>query len=115
MVRLSIGLLSLGVFLIIVAIWIAALVSGAIILENLIPMILLSCGLWIVIVAGFKVFRMKEPDGAFSTFGWGTLFIVVGGSLFMVNMGMNPLYTVVFVLAVIGALIVIATLRASRD
>ena len=115
MVRLRIGLLSLGVFLIIVAVWIAALISGIIIVENLISMILLSCGLWIVVVAGFKAFMMKQPDGAFSIFGWGTLLIVVGGSLYMVSMGMNPVYTVVFVLAIIGALTVIATVRSTRD
>ena len=115
MFRLRIGLLSIGVFLIIVAVWIAALISEIIIVENLIPMILLSCGIWIVVVAAFKAFTMKQPDGAFSTFGWGILFIVVGGSLYMVSMGMNPVYTIVFILATVGALTVIATVRPMRD
>lgn len=106
------GLLSFGVFLIIVAVWIAAWVLTVTTAENLVPLILLSSGIWTVVVAGLKA--IKPEEGAFSTFGWGMLFIVLGGSLYMINMGMDPVYTVVFVLALIGALAVATALRSSR-
>lgn len=112
MAKLQLGLLSFGVFLVIVAVWIAAWILTVITTENLVPLILLSSGVWTVVVAGLKA--IKPEEGAFSTFGWGMLFIVLGGSLYMVNTGMHPLYTVVFVLALIGILAVATALRSVR-
>ena len=114
MARFHLGLLSFGVFLIIVAVWIAAFLLAIITADNLVPLILLSSGVWTVVVASFKAIKPKENSDAFSTFGWGMLFIVLGGSLYMVNMGMSFVYIVVFVLALIGALAVVAALRSSR-
>jgi len=110
--RFHLGLLSFGVYLMIVAVWIAAFLLEIITAENIVPLILLSSGIWTVVTAGLKA--AKPEEGAFSTFGWGMLFIVLGGSLYMVNMGMNPMYTIVFVLALIGALAVVTALRSSR-
>lgn len=112
MARFHLGLLTFGVFLIIVAIWIAAFLLASITTENIVPLILLSSGVWTIVTAGFKA--VKSEEGAFSTFGWGMLLIVLGGSLYMVNMGMNPVYTVVFVLALIGILAAAAALRPSK-
>ena len=106
------GVLSLGAFLIILAIWIAALLLAAITTSDLVPLILLSSGIWIIIVAGIKT--AKHEGDSFSTFSWGMLFIVLGGSLFMVNKGMEILYTVVFILLLIGALAVVAALKIIR-
>lgn len=114
MARFHLGLLTFGVFLIIVAVWIAAWILTFITANNVVPLILLSSGVWAVVVAGLKTIRPKENDGAFGTFGWGMLFIVIGGSLYMVNMGMDAMYTVVFILVLIGALAVAAALRRSR-
>ena len=114
MARFHLGLLSFGVFLIIIAVWIAAFLLAIITAYDLVPLILLSSGVWTVFVAGFKTIKPRENGDAFSTFGWGMLFIVLGGSLYMVNMGMDPVYIVVFVLALIGALAVVAALRSSR-
>lgn len=108
------GTLSFGVFLIIVAIWISAWILGSITIPNLVPLILLSSGVWTVIVAGLKSASQEEKHGAFSTFGWGMLFIVLGGSLYLINAGMDPLYTVVFIMVLIGALAVATALRSIR-
>ena len=113
MARFHLGLLSFGVFLILVAVWVAALLLGAIDVTNLVPLILLSSGVWTVAIAGIKAARQKE-DGAFSTFGWGMLLTVLGGSFYMVNTGMNPVYIVVFVLALLGALAIAAALKSGR-
>jgi len=107
------GLLSFGVFLIMVAIWVAAFLLETISAANLVPLILLSSGVWTVAIAGIKAARQKE-DGAFSTFGWGMLLTVLGGSFYMVNTGMNPVYIVVFVLALLGALAIAAALKSGR-
>lgn len=107
------GLLSLGVFLIIVAVWTVALAFGVVAIENFVPLVLLSSGVWIVVVAGLKIALPKE-GGAFGTFGWGMLFIVLGGAIYMMNRGMNPVYTAVMVLLLIGGLAVAAALRSSR-
>lgn len=114
MARVHLRLLTLGVFLIIVAVLIAAWMLALISAESLVPLILLSSGVWTVIVAGLKAVSPQGKGGAFSTFGWGMLFIVLGGSLYMVNMGMNPVYIVVFVLALVGALAVAAASRSFR-
>jgi hypothetical protein len=115
LVRLNLGLLSLGAFLIIIALWVAAWILQAVIIENLVPLILLSSGVWTVVVAGLKAVRHEgNGTGAFSTFGWGMLFIVLGGSLYLINAGMDPLYTVVFILILVGALAVATALRSAR-
>ena len=106
--------MSFGVFLIIVAVWIAALAFGVITTENLVPLILLSSGAWVVIVAGLKI-ALPRKNGAFSTFGWGMLFIVLGGAMYLMNQGMNPIITAVLILLLIGALAVVAALRSSRQ
>lgn len=113
MARFHMGLLSFGVFLIMVAIWVAAFLLETISAANLVPLLLLSSGVWTVAIAGIKAANQKE-DGAFSTFGWGMLLTVLGGSFYMVNMGMNPVYIVVFVLALLGALAIAAALKSGR-
>jgi hypothetical protein len=112
--RVHFGVLSFGVFLIVVAVWTAALAFGVITMENLVPLILLSSGVWVVIIAGLKI-ALPQKDGAFSTFGWGMLFIVLGGAMYLMNQGMNPIYTAVLILLLIGALAVVAALRSSRQ
>lgn len=112
MAKIHLGLLSFGVFLILVAVWIAAWVLTIIAAENLVPLILLSSGIWTVVVAGLKA--VKPEEGAFSTFGWGMLFIVLGGSWYLSNTGMPIEFTVVFVLLLLGALAVVVALRSSR-
>ncbi len=112
--KVHLGLLSFGAFLIVVAVWTAALAYGVIATENLVPLVILSSGVWVVIVAGLKLARSKEA-GAFRAFSWGMLFVVLGGAMYMMNQGMNAVYTVVLVLLLIGALAVVAALRSSRQ
>ncbi len=90
------------------AAWLLSIIEAG----NLVPLILLSSGVWAIIVSGLKA--VKSGEDAFSTFGWGMLFIVLGGSLYMINTGMDPLYTVVFVLSLVGTLAIVTALRSSR-
>jgi len=111
---LHLGLLSFGVFLSIIAVWIATLVLRIITVTDLVPLILLSSGVWTVGVASLKVVKPEKTGGVFSIFGWGMLLIVLGGSLYLVNKGMDPAYIIVFVLALVGALAVATALRSGR-
>jgi hypothetical protein len=113
MARFHLGLLSFGVFLIVVAVWTAAVLLEAISAANLVPLILMSSGIWTIAIAGIKAAKQKE-DGAFSTFGWGMLLTVLGGSFYMANTDMNPVYIVVFVLVLLGALAIAAALKSGR-
>ena len=111
MAKLNLRLLSFGVVLIILASWVAAWLLGAISVEGLVPLILLSAGVWTLVVAGLQAYGMKEGGDAFSTFGWGLLFVVVGGTLYLVTEGLSPAYILVFVLALAGFLAVVSALR----
>jgi len=106
--------MSFGVFLIIVAVWIAAWALKLIFTDDIVPLILLSSGIWTVVLAGFNAIKSEENNHAFTTFGWGMLFIVLGGSMYMVNLGMDPVYIVVFILALVGILAVVTAIRSSR-
>lgn len=83
-------------------------------LQNLMPLILLSSGLWTIGVAGLKVIK-PEGNGAFGTFAWGMLFIVLGGSWFLSNTEMLTRdFAVVFVLLLFGALAIVVAIKSSR-
>lgn len=110
MVKANFGLLTFGVFLITVAIWTAFWVFEVIPFTNVVPLILLSNGAWIVIVATIKVARV-EHYGAFETFGWGALLIVLGGSWYLINEGLPIALPFVFIFLLFGALAIAASVR----
>ncbi|UCH31905.1 MAG: hypothetical protein JSV05_00430 [Candidatus Bathyarchaeota archaeon] len=113
MTKIQLGLLSFGVFLVIVAFWIAAWILTIITIGILVPLILLSIGIWIVIIGGFKAASQEETSGL-SIISWGLLLVVLGSSLFMVNMGLDPLFIVISVLALIGSVAIVTALRLSK-
>ncbi len=106
------GLLTLGVILIIVATWIGAFILSLISLSDVLPLVLLSSGAWTIVVAGIRAIASKESGGSFGIFGWGTLFMVIGGSWYFTNLGMPIEYTIVFVLLLLGALAIAAGLKS---
>jgi hypothetical protein len=108
----QLGLLTLGVFLIIVATWVGAFILSLITLNDVLPLVLLSSGIWTVVVAGLKAIISKENGGAFGIFGWGTLLIVVGGSWYFSSLGMPIEFTIVFVLLLLGALAIASALKS---
>ena len=113
MPRRPLGILSLGVFVIIVAVCLIAYVAKYIGAYDILPLILVFFGLWVVAVAGIrKVSPEKYERGAFSTFGWGVLLIAIGGAWFLARFGL--LYSLALLLIVIGVLAVAAALRLWR-
>jgi len=114
MPRRTLGLLSFGVFVVIVAICLIAYMPlGLITADAIVPLIFAFFGIWVVVLAGI---RTKSPEkherGAFSTFGWGILLIAIGGAWFLAEL--NLIYSLILLLIVIGVLAVATALRLSR-
>ena len=109
--RAQFGLLTFGVFLIFVAAWISSWILGAIKVQNVAPLVLLSTGVWTIILAIVKKVSHSIDGDAFATFSWGMLFIVLGGSWFLSNIGMAVEFVIVFLLLLVGGLAVATALR----
>ena len=117
MAKLPLGLLSIGVFVIIIAICLTAYAVQLISLDRIIPLILTLYGVWTMVVAGI---RIKNPEkyarGAFSIFAWGILFTAIGSSWYLYVLGpeKNLILSVTLVLVIFGILVVTAALRSWR-
>lgn len=109
--KTQLGLLTFGVFLIFAAAWISAWILGTIGVENVAPLILLSTGVWTVMLAGVRKISHTVDGDAFATFSWGMLFIVLGGSWFLSNVGLAVEFVIVFLLLLVGGLAVATALR----
>ena len=116
MARSQLGLLTFGVLLIILAAWSAVWILDIILLWDLFPGIILSVGIWTVFLAGIKACRSSWAEGhAFSSFGWGMLALVLGGSWWLSNLGMPIEMTIVFVLLLLGLLAIATALRSAMS
>lgn len=109
--RAQFGLLTFGVFLVFLATWISVWILGSIKFENVTPLVLLSTGIWIAILAVVRKVSHSIEGDHFTTFSWGMLFIVLGGSWFLTNMGMAIEFVIVFLLLLVGALAIVTAIR----
>jgi len=106
------GLLSIGVFLIILVISILLYTPLGLIKDwGLIPPLIIALyGCWTIFLAGMRASNpQKYERGAFSTLAWGLLLIAIGGAWFFI--GVNWLYSLAIVLFVLGVLAIAAALR----
>lgn len=105
------GLLSIGVFLIILVISIILYTPLGYVDWTLIPPLILALyGCWTMVLAGIRMSNpQKYERSPFSTFGWGLLLIAIGGAWFFA--GINWLYSLAIILLVLGALAIAAALR----
>jgi len=105
------GLLSIGVFLIILVISIILYMPLELIDWSLIPPLILALyGCWTIVLAGIRESNpQKYERGSFSTFAWGLLLIAIGGAWFAYSI--EPLYSLAIILLVLGALAITAALR----
>jgi hypothetical protein len=105
------GLLSIGVFLIVFVISIILYTPLGYVDWPLIPPLILALfGCWIIVLAGIRTLNPQKYElGPFSTFAWGLLLVAIGGAWFVY--GTNPLYSLVIILLVLGALAIAAALR----
>jgi len=112
MAKRQLGLLSFGVFVVILAVSLLVFFPD---LSKILALILTLYGLWGIALAGI---RAKNPEkyerGAFSTLVWAILLIAVGGSWFIFIQTENFVYTVVLLLIVVGILAVASALPTMR-
>ncbi len=106
------GLLSIGVFLLIIVVSILLYQPLQVIQDwtLILAMILALSGCWIVVLAGLRSSRpQKYERGAFSTLSWGLLLIALGGAWFLYGYG--PLYSLIMVLIMLAVLAIAAALK----
>ena len=104
------GLLSIGIFLVILVISII-LVPLGLDWQLVPPLILALYGCWTIVLAGIRASNpQKYERGSFSTFAFGLILIAIGGAWFTYSIG-EPLYSLAVILLVLGALAITAALR----
>lgn len=113
MPRRPLGLLSLGVLVVIIAI--CLMITSKI--DEIISLTITFFGVWIIILAGFKTRTpMEELEkyerGAFSILAWGILLVAIGGAYFLNIRTGYWIYSLALFLLVLGILIVAAALRS---
>ena len=105
------GLLSIGVFLIILVISIILYTPLELIPWSLIPALILALyGCWTIVLAGIRASNPhKYERDPFSTVALGLILIAIGGAWFTYSI--EPLYSLAIILLVLGALAIAAALR----
>jgi len=116
MPRLPLGLLSFGVFVIIVAVAIVVSVQFNLPWGASLALIVTMYGGWTIALAAIRV---KNPEKyartAYSTFVWGVLLVAVGGAWLIYSFGATYwLYSVLLLLIVIGIVAVVSALRGFK-
>ncbi|MDH5482529.1 MAG: hypothetical protein OEY22_06610 [Candidatus Bathyarchaeota archaeon] len=108
----KLGLLSFGVFLIIIVISIIVCAINLIDWTLIAPLILLLSGCWTIGLSGIRASNpQKYERGPFSTFAWGLLMVALGGSWFLYAYTSNSLYALAVILLVLAALAIAAALK----
>ncbi len=103
-------LLSIGVFLLIIVVVILLFAANLVPLADVIPVILVLSGLWILALAAM---RKQAPQtyerNPFSTLSMGLLLIALGGAWYLLYV--NWLYSIALVLLVLAAIAIAAALK----
>jgi len=108
--------LSLGVFIVIVALVLGAFSLRMITrLDELLALIIAFYGVWTVVLAGVRTQHLDEYGrGAYSTLVMGILLIGFGGAWFLTVKGADPIFSVALFLLVIGILAVASGFPSMR-
>lgn len=105
------GLLSIGVFIIILVVSIILHVPlGTVDWPLIPPLILALYGCWVIVLAGIRASNpQKYERGPFSTLAGGLILIAIGGAWFVSSY--NLLYSLAIILFVLGVLAITAALK----
>jgi len=106
------GLLSFGVFLVIVVVSVLLYQPLQIITDwtLILPLVLLLSGIWVVVLAGMKVaVPQKYELGPFSTLSWGLLLTAIGGAWFLWGYGWY--YSLVVILLAVAGMAIAASMK----
>jgi len=115
MPRRPLGILSLGVLVVIVAICLMITTE----IGEILSLAITFFGVWVIVLAGIKTRTPPEElekyeRGAFSTLAWGIILTAIGGAWFLNIRTGYWLYSLALVLLVLGILVVTAALRSWR-
>jgi len=105
------GLLSIGIFLIILVVSIILCTPLGLIDWSLVPPLILALyGCWTIALAGIRASNpQKYERSPFSTFAGGLILIAIGGAWFLWSFGW--LYSLVILLLVLGVLAIVTALK----
>jgi hypothetical protein len=106
------GLLSIGVFLVILVVSILLYQPLQIIKDwtLILPLIIALSGCWLAALAGMRASApQKYERGAFSTLSWGLLLVAIGGAWFLYGYGWY--YSLIIVLLAFAGLAIVAALK----
>jgi predicted MFS family arabinose efflux permease len=109
------GLLTLGAFIIIIAV--AVILGAATVISwyAVVPLIIALYGCWLIAYAGIRTRNTSKYErSAFSFFGWGILLAAIGFGWTLSYYGMNPIYILAAVLLLLGVLAVVAALKTTQ-
>ncbi len=103
-------LLSIGVFLLIIVAVILLFAANLVTLANVIPVILVLSGIWVLALAGMRSQNpQKYERGAFSTLSMGLLLIAVGGAWYLLYV--NWIYSLALLLLVLAGIAITEALK----
>lgn len=104
------GLLSIGVFFVILVVAIVLAASSLIDWWTVPALIIALSGVWVAALGAMQVLNpQKYGRSSFSLYGWGVLLIAVGGAWFLYSF--SWIYSLVVVLAALGVLAIAAAFR----
>ena len=110
------GILSIGVFIIIVAVSLIAYGIGIIKgIDEVFSLILMSYGVWLMVLSAVAGGGTKSYERSpFSTFAWGVIIAAIGGA-WELNIRTNqPVYSLALFLLIFGILVVAVAFRSRR-
>ena len=109
------GILSIGVFIIIVAIYLIAYGAEIIKIDEVFSLILMSYGVWLMVLSAISGGGTKSYERSpFSTFAWGVMMTAIGGAWFLNIRTDQWVYSFALVLLILGLLVVVVALRSRR-
>jgi hypothetical protein len=105
------GILTIGVFLIVVAVAIILYVPLGLIDWTLIPpSVLVLFGCWIIVLAGMRASNpQKYERPPFSTLSWGLLLVALGAAWFVYYI--SWLYSLMIILLVFAVIAIVTALK----
>ena len=108
-------ILTIGVFIIIVAIYLIALGAELIKIDEAFSLILVTYGVWLMILSAISRGGTRSYERSpFSTFAWGVIIAAIGGAWFL-NIRTNQLvYSFALFLLIFGILVVAVAFRSRR-
>ena len=116
MPKKPVGVLSLGILILVLAVSIAAFAANILInVSEIFSLTLVLFGLWIIVLAGIRAANPEQyGGGAFNTFSGGILLTTLGvvWSLYIREMLVE--YLLPALLLIIGILVAVAGIRAWR-